>query len=268
VGRVYDGSVQLALHGVARSYTRARDRVRRIAGWVGAADGFDKLMRLGFLALLILVVRKVATAIVVWAYHRITSGTWGLPLFLAAAVWIVAAYRAGHPDWTPKPPKQRPAEASPDQAAADGDSHAQDADPAGAVALEKQPPAPPVEPAELVAAVRAIGTPHAQLKPLAEHLSASTDAVRATAARLGWEVKDVRMAGRSASAGLRGDEAPSLPPPEPLPGVVGAGQPADDNDDDSGQGSPRKGLRVEPIGLGGRLVHDPADVIRHHKTTH
>jgi hypothetical protein len=75
-------------------------------------------------------------------------------------------------------------------------------------------------------------TPHAQLKPLAEHLGTTTDAVRATAAGLGWAVKDVRMQGRSASAGLRWDEAPSPEQAYPSPGVVGAGQPADDNDDD------------------------------------
>ena len=80
--------------------------------------------------------------------------------------------------------------------------------------------------------MREVGTPHAQLKPLAEHLRTTTDAVRAAAAGMGWAVKDVRMQGRSASAGLRWDEVPSPEQAYPDPGVVGAGQLADDDNDD------------------------------------
>ncbi|MEU8956035.1 hypothetical protein AB0C93_17225 [Streptomyces sp. NPDC048518] len=91
--------------------------------------------------------------------------------------------------------------------------------------------------------------------------------MRAAAAAQGWPIKDVRMAGRSASAGLRWDEVPTLPPLEPSPGVAGAGERADDNDDDSSGEGDEEGLRVEAIGHGGRLVRDPAHTVRHHKTS-
>lgn len=72
---------------------------------------------------------------------------------------------------------------------------------------------------------------------------------------------------RPVPAGLRWDEAPSPPPLDPSPGVVGAGQRADDNDDGMGGGH-EKGLRVEAIGHGGAIVYDPTETIRLHKTTH
>jgi hypothetical protein len=103
------------------------------------------------------------------------------------------------------------------------------------------------------------------LKPLAEHLGTTTDAVRAAAGAVGWPVKDVRMEGRSSSAGLRWDDCPSPTILAPSSGVVGAGQHADDNDDDTEGEHPREGFRVQAIGQGGRLVHDPADAVRHHQ---
>lgn len=131
--------------------------------------------------------------------------------------------------------------------------------------VDRAPGPPPVFPVELVAAVRDIGTPNAQLVPLAEHLGTTTDEVRAAAQRMAWAVKDVRMAGRSASAGLRWDECPSPDEVYPSPNVVGAGQPADDNDDDSEDGGSEKGLRVVPLGYEARIIYDPADTIRHHQ---
>lgn len=183
------------------------------------------LVRVAVLLGVAWVLRKIATTLAVGLARTVADG--GAPWLMwgAAVVWIAAAYRCGRPGWEPK---QSPEDEAP---AADGD----DAPTASAPAEW-----PPISPVELVAAVRDIGTPHAQLKPLAAHLRTTTDAVRAAAAAQGWPVKDVRMQGRSASAGL------AWPPPElpPLGGVVGAGQRADDNDDDSGGEGPEKGLRV------------------------
>ncbi|MFI0233138.1 hypothetical protein [Streptomyces sp. NPDC017086] len=257
VDRVAVGSGRLATDRTRRAVQRLRRTVQRTRAWVGEASGVDKLIRLAPLALAALILRAVGARLAEWAYDRIESGAWWWLLAAGSAAWIVAAYRAGRDGWQPTPPLQ------PVPAGGEG----------GPVEAEPSPPAagsdpvgpPPVSPVALVAAVRDIGTPHAQLKPLAEHLGVSTDAVRAAAAGMGWPVKDVRMTGRSASAGLRWDEVPSPPPLGPSPGVVGAGQRADDNDDDSGRQGPREGIAVRRTD-GGLVIYDLADTHRRRGT--
>ncbi|WP_328439352.1 hypothetical protein OHA71_23730 [Streptomyces sp. NBC_00444] len=249
VSRVYVGSGRLTLHYAARAAARARSVGRRITDWVGASSGLWWLAKVGLLLWLAGRARLILAAFAERAYARVDSGAWGWLLWSAAALWVIGAYRAGRDGWEPK---QRPQP----EPAADVDD-----EPAPVVSLVKPPP---VSPVALVAAVRDIGTPHAQLKPLAEHLGTTTDAVRAAAARMGWAVKDVRMQGRSSTQGLRWDEAPSLAEVHPLPGVVGAGHPADDDNDDADGPQPEKGLRVERIGLSGTVVHNLADAVRPH----
>ncbi|WP_037616400.1 hypothetical protein [Streptomyces aureus] len=181
------------------------------------------------------------------AHERVASGAWSGALTVSTVLWVIAAYRVG------------------------GHEEPQDTEPSEPVEEQPEPgPAPspsgpaPVSPVALVAAVRDIGTPHAQLKPLAEHLGTTTDAVRAAAGAVGWPVKDVRMEGRSSSAGLRWDDCPSPTILLPSSSVVGAGQSADNDNDDTEEGLPGEGLRVEDIGQGGRVIRDPADTVRHH----
>lgn len=259
-GRVCIGSQRLAVHLARRLLARTRALYERIRDWLGASTGLSWWLKAAVLVLAVILLRKIVTGIAGGVYRRIESGAWSWMLWPAVLLWLIAAYRAGRPDWKPKTPAAAAAEEPEPEA---------ENPPASATSSTEQTPAgpPPVSPVALVAAVRDIGTPHAQLRPLAEHLRTTTDAVRAAAAGLGWPVKDVRMAGRSASAGLRWDEAPSLPPLDPSPGVVGAGQRADDNDDRRGERS-GEGLRVEAIGQGGAIVYDPAETIRHHKTHH
>ncbi|MCG0062254.1 hypothetical protein L0F81_02945 [Streptomyces tricolor] len=253
------GSTRLATDRARRTIQWLRRSIRRARAWVGEASGFDKALRLALLAAGVWILRKVGVRLGGWAYGRIESGAWWWLLTACTVVWTVAAYRAGRADWTPKQPQLEPADAAPDE-----EPPAEGEQPQPAV---EQAPAgpPPVSPVALVAAVRDIGTPHAQLKPLADHLGTTTDAVRAAARRMGWAVKDVRMAGRSASAGLRWDEVPSPPPADPFPGVVGAGQPADDNDDDTDEEGPEKGVRVVRTD-GGLIVYDLADTHRRRGT--
>lgn len=233
--RVGVGSGRLGVHIGRRTVTYGRRRGASAKGWVGDSAGFDKGLRIGLLAGALLIARKIATAIARWAYHRIESGAWGPFLFAAAGVWIVAAYRCGRPGWEPK---ERPVKNASEVPEAEPESVEEEVAEEVPQPAPEEPPAvslkkaPPVSPVALVAAVRDIGTPHAQLKPLAEHLGTTTDAVRAAAAGMAWAVKDVRMQGRSASAGLRWDEAPS--PEEAYPSSassVQVGAPDDDNDD-------------------------------------
>ncbi|MGI5408707.1 hypothetical protein ACQEV9_18175 [Streptomyces chartreusis] len=236
--RVSTGSGRLIARTAGRLLRWAGTRLARLPWWAQLGLAYAALLRgPGLLA-------RLGDRL----HDKVASGAWSGLLTVSTVLWVAAAYRAGG---RPEPSQDEP-EPSPDLEA-----------PQDATA----PGPPPVSPTALVAAVRDVGTPHAQLKPLAEHLQVTTDAVRAAAAAMGWPVKDVRMQGRSASAGLRWDEAPTPPLTDHSPSVVGAGQDADDNDDDTEGEGPREGFRVEHIGIGGRLVHDPTDVIRHHKTS-
>jgi hypothetical protein len=248
--RIATGSGRLATHLASRALHLGRRVWQRSAGWLGEASGLGWLLRLALLVFALAVVRKVAAAVGGGLYAAVDDGRapglmWGM-----AGLWVVAAYRCGRDGWKPK----RPVSEQPtggEQPEPDGQEQ-QAAAPAGP---------PPVSPVALIAAVRDIGTPHAQLKPLAEHLGTTTDAVRAAAAGMGWPVKDVRMAGRSASAGLRWDECPSPDQDDPSPGVVGAGERADDNDDDSDRDDPREGIAVRRTD-GGLIIYDLADTHR------
>ncbi|MFE9935869.1 hypothetical protein [Streptomyces hirsutus] len=247
--RISTGSGRLAAHLATQAIDRGRRVWRRATGWLGEASGVGWLLRLAVLLAVAVVLRKIVTTVAVGLYTRVESGAAPWLVWGAAGAWVVAAYRCGRDGWKPKTPAPTEATSAEPEPSSDQPAPAAEQTPAGP---------PPVSPVALVAAVRDIGTPHAQLKPLAERLGTTTDAVRATAAGLGWEVKDVRMQGRSASAGLRWDEAPSLPPAEPLPAVVGAGQRADDNDDDTDGEGPEKGVRVVRTD-GGLIVYDLAD---------
>jgi hypothetical protein len=241
VDRIALGSTRLVTHHAGRALRAVTARVGRWPWWV----------QLGLAALALRGGLPAMTALGGWVHRKASAG--GSWLFIAAALWLLAAYRVGHPDrQTDTDPVPEPeTDDEPSETASDG--HHRTAGPSV------------VSPTELVAAVRDIGTPHAQLKPLAEHLGTTTDAVRAAAGAVGWPVKDVRMEGRSSSAGLRWDDCPSPTILAPSSGVVGAGQPADDDNDDTEGEHPREGLRVQAIGQGGRLVHDPADAVRHHQ---
>lgn len=225
VRRVDTGSRRRTAYLLVWTLHRARRAKDTVRGWLGEGGDLGWWLRLAVLVAAAAVLRKVAVALGSSLYERVSSGAapwlpWG-----AVTWWIISAYRAGADDWKPKRPAAPPPPA-------DGQEQPDSGDEQQPAPAAEQPATPPISPIELVAAVRDVGTPHAQLKPLAEHLRTTTDAVRAAAAGVGWPVKDVRMQGRSASAGLRWDEAPSAEQAYPSPGVVGAGQPADDNDDD------------------------------------
>ncbi|MEU7048052.1 hypothetical protein [Streptomyces eurythermus] len=269
VDRVAVGSTRLAADRARRTIWRLRRTIRRVRAWVGeASSGFDKAFRLALLAAAVWILRKVGMKLGGWAYHRIESGAWWWLLGACSAVWIVAAYRAGHDDWQPTPPPADETSDESEQAPTEQPTPAVELSPEEqpAPAVEQAPAGPPpVSPSALVAAVLDIGSPHAQLRPLADHLGTTTDVVRTVAAGMGWQVKDVRMPGRSASAGLRGDEIPSPPPPALSWRVVGAGQPADDNDDDTSGEGPREGIDVRRTD-GGLVIYDLADTHRRRGT--
>ncbi|MET7321507.1 hypothetical protein [Streptomyces sp. NPDC005549] len=244
--RIATGSARLAALLAGRAVHAARRLWQRAEAWLGEPFTFGWLLRLALLVFALAVARKVGEAVGGNLYAAVADGRAPWLMWGTAGLWVVAAYRCGRYGWKPK---TRAAEG--DQPEADGQEQPAAA-PSGSL---------PVSPVALIAAVRDVGTPHAQLKPLAEHLGTTTDAVRAAAAGMGWPVKDVRMEGRSSSAGLRWDECPSPAPADPSPGVVGAGQRADDNDDDTGGEGPQKGIAVRRTD-GGLVIYDLADTHR------
>lgn len=264
VARISVGSGRLSVHIGRRAAAYGLRRGKSMKAGVEAAAGFDKGLRIGLLVGALFLARKVGTAIARWAYHRIESGAWGPFLFAAAGVWIVAAYRCGRPGWEPK---QRPAKDAPEAAEVEPEDveeqpvETPQPEPAKppAVVLEK-PPLPTLE--AFLGAMAKVGTPHAHLSVLAPELGTTPERLRE--ALTGWcvPVQDVRMPGRSASTGVRGDRLPRLPAPSG--DVVGAGQ-APTTTTTAGGANAGEGLWVEPIGLGGRLVHDPRDTARSHQ---
>lgn len=248
--RISTGSGRLATHHTSRALHGVRRIWQRSTGWLGEASGLGWLVRLAALVLAAVALRKVVVALVGGVYAAVADGRAPWLMWGTAGLWVVAAYRCGLDGWKPKQPAAKPPTGEEQPEANDQEEEAAES------------PAPvgprPVSPVALIAAVRDVGTPHAQLKPLAEHLSTTTDAVRAAAAGIGWPVKDVRMEGRSSSAGLRWDECPSPAPDGPSSGVVGAGERADDNDDDSTGEGPREGIAVRRTD-GGMVIYDLAD---------
>ncbi|MFM9629390.1 hypothetical protein ACKI10_17405 [Streptomyces galilaeus] len=220
--RIATGSARRTAQLAASTLRLARNLWRRAASWLGEASGLSWVLRLAVLLAVAMVLRKVVVAVAAAVYARVESGqAWWL-LWGAAIAWTVAAYRAGREDWQPKQDTL---------AAEPGPGEESLAEPAG-------PRAPTA--AELVAAVREIGTPHAHLKALAAHLRTTTERVREAAAAAGLAVTDVRMGGRP-STGVRGDVLPSLPSPDPTGGVVGAGQPANNDNNNAFETAPDQG---------------------------
>ncbi|MFF9894956.1 hypothetical protein [Streptomyces longispororuber] len=246
--RVYTGSSRLAIHLGRRTVARARAVYPRLRDWLARSTGLKWWVKIAALASAAALARKIGTAVLGGIYLRIESGAWAPLLWIATAAWIIAAYRAGRPGWKPK---ERPAPES-----TGTKPSAADAAPAA-----EGPALPSLH--DLRESLATVGTPHAHLAVLAADLGTTSERVREALLQHGVPVETVRMRGRGSSTGIKGD---ALPTRAPSPGgVVGAGQPANNDNNNAPVAPTQKGLRVERIGQGGRLITDPAETIRHHK---
>jgi hypothetical protein len=253
--RVSTGSSRLMVHLARRAVAFGRRRYEAIAAWVGKSTGVWWLAKVAFLLLVASRARIVLFAVAERVNERAHSGAWGGLLFTAAGLWLIAAYRAGHPDWEPK---QRP---KPEEPADETGTEEQPDD-----AVEQLPDAAALPTFhQLCEALARVGTPHAHIAVIAEDLGTTPERVRDALDRCGVSVEPVRMRGRGSSTGIKGG---SLPAPRPArDGVVAAGHPAN-NDNNTPDDLTQEGLRVEPIGLSGTVVRDPADIVRHHSVRH
>ncbi|MFF2378636.1 hypothetical protein ACFVUW_30045 [Streptomyces xiamenensis] len=163
----------------------------------------------------------IAQAAIRWPLLGVGAGVW----------WWVSAWRLTRPDE--------------DTAPADGGQKEKAGAPAGLLEA--------VTDSQFVEAVRAVigAGPAVHLGPLSEALTAawkrpvSTDDVKALARRAGVRTKPTRAPGADGvTTGIRGEDLPS-PPPTPTPGgVVDAGQPSNNNSNNSPEGVSEEGLRV------------------------
>lgn len=211
---------------------RARTWWRGIRRWLGDASGaVDWTLRAGLLLAAAMLARHVLGTVAGSLPGRLDRASW--LMWPAAAVWLIAAYRVGRDGWQP-PTEPEPEPdvdgEQPVEAAPDGD---QDDD------EPRQ-----ITPEQLAAALHAVGAPHAQFVPLAEHLGVTTAAVREACAAASIPVSGgVRMEGRSVSPGVKAEHFPALSSPtaapsDPAPlGVVGAGQRTDNSNNNTASGT-------------------------------
>ncbi|MGW1814086.1 hypothetical protein ACWCQM_11070 [Streptomyces sp. NPDC002125] len=192
-------------------------------GWLGEAEGLNWVFRAALLLGMALALRKVGAGAIVCLGSVVQSPAARLLLWPASAVWIITAYRIGHPDWRPKTTTPADDSAEPEQAQAQQDAEAEQ--------TTITPEAPPLSPLDVCEAVWRVGTPHAHLAVLAEELGTTADRVREVLAAKGIPVEPVRMKGRGSSTGVKAGHFPT--PATPSVGVVAAGQPTN-NDNNNG----------------------------------
>ncbi|MEU4169464.1 hypothetical protein AB0F46_21635 [Streptomyces sp. NPDC026665] len=238
VDRVALGSTRLITHHAGRALRSVTTRVGKWPWWA----------QLGLAALALRGGLPAMTALGGWAHRKLSAG--GAWLFIAAALWLLAAYRAGHPDLQTEP----------------GEHTEPDGESAGEATDQEQsdveePTAPgPLLPNLLdlrIALVR-VGTPHAHVAALAAEIGTTPERVREALDQWGIPVEAVRQQGRGTSTGVKGGPGvhPALAPGSDIDDVVAAGQTAN-NDNNNADGTPsQKGVRVKAIGLGGRSVHE------------
>ncbi|WP_405611324.1 hypothetical protein [Streptomyces sp. NBC_01508] len=260
VRRVGRGSGRLCTLLARRTVSKGRSTGRTwwagIRGWLGESSGLGWLMRVVVLIVGALILRKLVISIAAGLAHRADSGRWLLwPL---AIVWIVAAYRIGRKDWEPKEPQEKAAEPESEEDAAPRTDGPEQPAPAPE---ETRGPAPEAHRPSYTAlsdAVARFGTPHAHITVLAAVLGTTGERVREALALHDIPVEPVRMRGRGSSTGVRGDHFPAPPRAQETPsdGVVAAGQPTNDNNNN--------GPRVDRSEWGVTIT-DPKDTHRRHE---
>ncbi len=228
--RLTTGSERLAAHIARRTAAWLRDTWARTMAWLSDATGLAWAVRLCALLAAAWVLRKAGVSLASAVARRIDQSAW--LLWPALAVWIIAAWRAGHPDWKPRPAPAA-AEATPEPAP----------DP---VSLAKDHPAGPSLD-DVLTVARALGTPHVHLAAITDRLKAPDGAVRQVLTAAGIPIGDVRMQGRGTSTGVKGTDIPPAPSPYPegAGAAVGAGQGANNSNNN---------VRVDRVGGGAQIT--------------
>lgn len=119
---------------------------------------------------------------------------------------------------------------------------------------EDAAPGPALDPADVARELHAVADPHAHLQPVADRLRVPAPALREALKAMGVPVsRGVRMKGRGVSTGVKRGDLPPLPP-TPIAAPEGV-LTSNNNSNNAPPAAPREGLRVEPIGQAGAVVH-------------
>ncbi|MFF6940452.1 hypothetical protein [Streptomyces lavendulae] len=215
------GSQRLAEHLVRRTAAWVRSVWTRTRKWLDDASGVAWVVRWVVLLVAVWELRKIGVNVAAAAARRLDRSP-GL-LWLALGLWLIAAWRVGHPDWKPRP--------APAPAAAEEPEPEEEPNPVSLAAEHAAAAGPTID--DVVTAARKLGTPHVHLAAIEEHIKAPQGTARRLLVEAGIPIADVRMHGRGSSTGVRGSDIPTFshPSPEGVVGVVGAGQDADNNND-------------------------------------
>ncbi|MFC8491799.1 hypothetical protein ACFUJU_13550 [Streptomyces sp. NPDC057235] len=251
--RIATGSEILARERTARLVKWVRSVWQRTMGWLGEASGIAWAVRLAVLLGAAWVLRKIALGLA-GAVARRLEATPSL-MWIALALWLIAAWRAGNPKRGPAP-----AAAEEPEPETEGPLAGLTVDEIRALLIDILGP-----------------DPQAHLKVLAERLTEATRQpweaadVRAAVERAGGRVeKGVRMPGRTPSTGVRRKTLPDpspTPPPPPVEGVVVAGQ---EPSTGAATATPTAPATADGEGPGKRftILDDPADPARHTVINH
>ncbi|MGW1246940.1 hypothetical protein [Streptomyces sp. NPDC002535] len=251
--RIATGSQILARDRTRRLVGWVRSVWRRTMGWLGEASGIAWAVRLAVLLAAVWVLRKIGVALAVAVARRLETSSW--LLWPALALWLIAAWRAGNPKRGPAP-----AAAAAEEPTGEG--------PAAGMTVD--------EIRTLLITVFRLD-PQAHVAVLAERLTEITGRpwsaadVRAAVETAGGRVeKGVRMPGRSPSTGVRRATLPDpspTPPPGPVAGVVVAGQ---EPSTGPATATPTSPPTPAEVGAGGRftIIDDPSNPYRHTVINH
>ncbi|MFJ3537038.1 hypothetical protein ACIPQA_16395 [Streptomyces sp. NPDC090109] len=251
--RIAKGSELLALERTKRLVGWVRSVWARTMGWLGEASGIAWVVRLAVLLGAAWLLRKIGLGIA-GAVARRLEATPSL-MWIALALWLIAAWRAGNP--------KRPAA----PAAAEVEEPAEEGPLAGLTVDEIR-----------ALLIKVFGLdPQVHVAVLAERLTGATGGpwsaadVRAAVERAGGRVeRGVRMPGRSPSTGVRRAALPD-PSPTPLPlpveGVVVAGQEPSTGAATATHTGPATPAGEGP-GKGFTIVDDPTNPYWHNVINH
>ncbi|MFD0353494.1 hypothetical protein ACFVHW_07055 [Streptomyces sp. NPDC127110] len=226
------GSRRLTTHLGRRVAASIRDTWARTMAWLSDATGLAWAVRLCVLLAAAWVLRRIGVSVATAAARRLDSSPW--LLWPALGLWVIASWRAGHPDWRPRPSPAAAEEPEPEP----------ESEPEPVSLAKEHPAGPSID--DIVAAARKLGTPHVHLAAIEEHLGAPQGTARRLLAAAGIPISDVRMHGRGTSTGVRGSDIPpfSHPSSEPADDVVGAGQDANNDNNNADRVEKSGGLLI------------------------
>jgi len=222
--RIATGSTRICLicarQAAMKTAAKGRSAATAVKGWLGESEGIAWLVKVGMLVVGGLILRKLLLGLLGGLATLAHSDSWRWLLWPAAMGWIIAAYRIGHPDWTPPTDSEKAEQPeTPEEPA------------------QPETEDPPAEEPESGATVTFLKEP-----PLPSHEDLTA---------LSVPVEPVRMKGRGSSTGVRADRfpAPSPASEDPLEDVVAAGQEANNNDNN---------VRVQHYAGGAHITVTPA----------